>query len=355
MEYKCPSCGAAISFDVSTQKMKCPFCGSEFDTASLQQYDEILQQQPGDNVQWNSSDAEYIGSAEDGMKVYSCSSCGGEVVSDETMAASSCPYCGSPIVVAEQLSGLLKPNLVIPFKVSKEEAINALKEHYKGKILLPKAFKDENHISEIKGIYVPFWLFDCDTDANIDYRCTRVYHESDSEYDITRTEYYSAVRAGSVAFDNVPVDGSFKMPDDLMESIEPFDMSEAVDFQTAFLSGFFADKYDVGAEESIPRATERIRTSTAEVFRNTVVGYDSVTAQTTNIQLTDSKVRYALLPVWLLNTTWNNEKYLFAMNGQTGKFVGNLPADKKKTFGLLGLYTGVIGAIAFAIIHWLFG
>lgn len=334
--------------------MKCPYCETEFDMDTLKQYDEVLKSKPDDNLQWENTPNQSIELSESGLHSYRCQSCGGEVVGDETMAASSCPYCGSPIVVISQLSGLLKPDFVIPFKIDKEAAKEALKSHYKGKRLLPKKFQDENHLDEIKGIYVPFWLFDCDADGHIEYRCTRVHSWSDDDYDYTETNYYSAVRSGSLAFDKIPIDGSIKMADDLMESIEPYDYSEAVDFQTAYLSGFFADKYDVSAENSVYRANDRIRSSTEQVFRETVTGYDTVSPVSTNVQTSNTKVHYALLPVWILNTSWNNERYTFAMNGQTGRFVGNLPCDKKLWWRWFGIYSVVATAIAACIAHFFF-
>lgn len=147
-----------------------------------------------------------------------------------------------------------------------------MQRHYKGKKLLPKIFKKENHIDEIKGVYVPFWLFDADADADIRYKATRVRTWSDSDYDYTETSYYSIGRSGDIGFDRVPVDGSSKMPDDLMESIEPFKFEDAVDFKTAYLAGYLADKYDVTAEQSIDRANERIKRSTEDAFASTVEG-----------------------------------------------------------------------------------
>ena len=151
----------------------------------------------------------------------------------------------------------------------------------------------------------------------------------------------------------MPVDGSTKMDDALMESIEPYDFTGAVDFQTAYLAGFLADKYDVDSEQSIERANERIKKSTENAFASTVQGYSTVIPESTSIRLQNGKAKYALYPVWLLNTTWNGQRYTFAMNGQTGKFVGDLPLDKgayrKWLFGL----TCLIGAAVFAVSYLL--
>ena len=138
-----------------------------------------------------------------------------------------------------------------------------------------------------------------------------------------------------------------------MESIEPYNISDAVHFQTAYLSGYVADKYDVTAEESIDRANQRVKRSTEEVFAETVEGYTTVTPENTSVQFRGGKARYALYPVWLLNTSWNGNQYTFAMNGQTGKFVGDLPVDKaaakRWTFLLAAIFTAASYGVAWAL------
>ncbi|GAA0260145.1 TFIIB-type zinc ribbon-containing protein [Faecalicatena contorta] len=357
-EYKCPCCGGAIAFDSTIQKMKCPYCDTEFEMEALQGYDERLKNEPEENMNWDTSaGSEWQEGEESGLRSYICKSCGGEIVGDETMGASSCPFCGNPIVLMGQFSGALRPDYVIPFKLDKKAAKEGLQKHLEGKRLLPKIFKDQNHIDEIKGVYVPFWLFDTDADASIRYRATNVRTWSDSDYNYTETSHYMVQRGGSIGFNQVPVDGSSKMADDLMESIEPFDFSEAVPFQTAYLAGYMADKYDVSAEESVERANERVKRSTEEAFADTVKGYATVIPESSSIRLKGGTAKYALYPVWLLNTTWNGNQYTFAMNGQNGKFVGDLPVDKgaarKWTIGL----SAVCSAVVFGIVKllWLIG
>ena len=238
-----------------------------------------------------------------------------------------------------QFVGNLRPDLVVPFKLDKEQAKAALSRHMQKKPLLPKLFKSQNRLESIQGIYVPFWLFDTDVDANIRYKATRIHCWSDANYNYTRTSYFSLIRQGVIGFDNVPVDGSSKMDNDLMESIEPYDLTQAVDFQTAYLAGYLADKYDVEAEACKPRANERIQASTEQAFADTAMGYNTLIPEHTDIRLSGGKVRYALLPVWVLTTRWQDKLYTFAMNGQTGKMVGNLPVDK----GLFWTYLLSIG------------
>lgn len=350
-EFKCPCCGGAIAFDSTLQKMKCPYCDTEFDMETLRSYDDEMQGDSNapDNMTWETPDGAWQEGEAEGLRTYVCHSCGGEIVGDANTAATSCPFCGNPVVLAGQLSGALRPDYVIPFQLDKEAAKAGLRQHLKGKRLLPKVFKDEQHIDEIKGIYVPFWLFDADADAHIRYQATRVRHWSDSRYDYTETSFFSVLRAGTLGFDRVPEDGSSKMPDDLMESLEPYDFRGAVDFQTAYLAGFFADKYDVPAEQRVTRANERVKHSTEQAFAGTVKGYATVVPQNSSIRLQNGKAKYALYPVWLLNTSWKGKTYTFAMNGQTGKFVGDLPLDKGAYWKWLGGLTGLISAGVFLL------
>ena len=224
-EYKCPCCGGAIAFDSTAQKLKCPYCDTEFEIETLKGYEEELEGDSADNMEWQTdAGSEWQQGEADGLCNYSCNSCGGEIVADETTAATKCPFCDNPVIMKGRLSGMLKPDYVIPFKLDKKAAKAAYMRHIEGKRLLPKLFRDQNHIDEIKGIYVPFWLFDAEADANVRYHA-EIVHPSyeDSENRYTPTSHYMVQRSGSIGFENVPVDGSEKMADDLMESIEPFD------------------------------------------------------------------------------------------------------------------------------------
>ena len=352
-EYKCPCCGGAIEFDSGIQKMKCPYCDTEFEMEALAAYDSELNSQQEDDLKWEMPQQEPW--QEEGVRGYVCKSCGGEIIGDENTAATACPYCGNPVVMMAQFAGSLKPDRVIPFKLDKQAAIEALKKHYNGKRLLPKVFKDENHLQEIQGIYVPVWLFDATADADVRFKATQVRAWSDSRYNYTQTSYFALSRSGSIGFQRIPVDGSSKMDDKLMESIEPYDFSQAVDFQTAYLAGYLADKYDVDADESVQRANERVKRSTEEAFAATAQGYTTVIPEFSSVRLQQGQTQYALYPVWLLNTKWNGKTYTFAMNGQTGKLVGDLPMDKaiyKKWFvGIMAAASAAVFALSYLL--WL--
>lgn len=348
MEYKCPCCSGIIEFDATIQMMKCPYCDTTFDVSALQDMDNALNNPKPDDMQWEQPESQWT--AEDGMRLYTCKSCGGEILADETTGATHCPFCGNPVVMTNIFGGELKPDYIIPFKLDKERAKQELRKYMSGKKLLPKLFSTENHLDEVKGVYVPFWLFDAEADAHINYKGTRarVWRSGDREY--TETSFFRLERAGTLGFENIPVDGSTKMEDDMMESLEPFDFSEAVPFQTAYLSGYLADKYDVAEESSVERANARVKRSTEQAFAGTVSGYAGVTAESTSIQLSNGKAKYALYPVWILNTTYQGKQYRFAMNGQTGRFVGNMPIGKKEYWTWRLIYTGIIGGVIGGII-----
>ena len=347
-EYKCPSCGGAIEFDSNIQKMKCPYCDTEFEMDAIRELEEEINREQPDDMTWDTGGGEIWqeGDAPD-MAVYVCRSCGGEIIGDQSTGATSCPFCGNPVVILGKFTGDLRPDYVIPFKLDKQAAKEGLLKHFKGKRLLPKVFKTENHIDEVKGMYVPFWLYDTDAQAHIRYRATRIRKWSDTRFDYTEISHFSVIRDGTLGFDKVPVDGSSKLANDLLESLEPYNYNDVIPFQSGFLAGYLADRYDVSAEESAPRANERVKQSTEDAIRNTVTGYATVTPEQSSIRLQGGKVSYALLPVWILQTSWRGENYLFAMNGQTGRFVGNLPVDRVAFWKWWGLLTAIFSVAAY--------
>ena len=242
--YKCPACTGPLRFDSATGKLQCDFCGSSYEVAEIEKlYAEKdaqaagafrqAEEQAAADGEWASASGSDWGADAEKLRVYSCPSCGAELICDETTSATSCPYCGNNTIVPGQFSGALKPDYVLPFKLDKAAAVAALKKHYGGKKLLPKAFSNENHIEEVKGVYVPFWLYD--GSAEVDVRChgTKVSGYSTARENVTVTNHYDVRRAGTVRFERVPVDASSKMPDDHMDTIEPFDYKELKPFSTA--------------------------------------------------------------------------------------------------------------------------
>lgn len=346
-QFKCPACGGSVEFDAGTQKMKCPYCDSEFDIEAIKEMNSEGSSQHDDSISWESAGGQWQEGETDGMRVYTCESCAGEIIGDENLGSTSCPYCGSKIVMTGQFSGALKPDYVIPFKFDKKQAMKNFETFVNKRKYVPKRFKSDKHIEEIKGVYVPFWLFDGDADADMSFGAEKIKTWTEGKYEYTETEYYNVTRSGNVTFKNIPVDGSEKLADDLMESIEPFHFNEAVDFETAYLAGYLADKYDVDEKASENRANERIKYSVEEALSDTVKGYSRVNGRSSSITIKGGKAKYALYPVWLLSATYNGEAYTFAMNGQTGKFAGDLPVDNKGLCKYFGVSTLIWTALIY--------
>ncbi len=342
--YKCPSCGGAMQFDPASQKLKCPFCGSTFEPAEYDAQNKAEDSGvPGTEWSLNADD----------MQVFSCNNCGGEVIGDENTGALTCPYCDEPLVLNERFSGSLKPEFVLPFKVDKTAARNAYADYVSKKKLLPAIFKNDKHISDIKGVYVPFWLFDASAKASAEFEGTKETKQGED----TKIEYFSVKRSGDMNFKAIPVDASTRMEDDLMDSIEPFDAKELKPFTPAYLAGFMADKYDVSKEECEKRADKRIKNSAVDVLRESAAGdYTTLKTVSSNVTIPSISAHYALYPVWILSTKWNGSIYRFAMNGQTGKFIGNLPVDKGAYRSKL-IVTGIISTVvvfALLLAYWFF-
>ena len=348
-EYKCPNCGGALRFDPGEQTVKCPYCDSEISVEFLSEQDKELDQES--SMEWEKPADEQWYEAENGeMNLYVCNSCGGEIIAEKETIATSCPYCGNPVVMKGNLQGALKPEYVIPFKLDKKDVKERYLKHLEGKKFLPKEFKSENKLEEWKAVYVPFWLFDCEAEGRVHYDATTVMAWSDHKHDYVKTSHYDVMREGGLLFDNVTVDGSVAIPDDLMQSIEPFDAKEAVDFKTAYLAGYLADRYTLASEDAIVTANERIKESFRDELQKGVTGYASVTPTSESINLKNAKAKYALLPVWFLGSTYEGKKYTFAMNGQTGKFVGNLPESKAAFWKQLLVRGLIISAAVFAFL-----
>lgn len=336
--YQCPACTGPVHFDGETGRLVCDYCGSSYTVAEM---DALY----GEKNRKAAREPERPEPEEipEGLCAYSCPSCGAQLVCEETTAATSCPYCGNPTVVPGKLSGSFRPDYVIPFRLDKETAMSALRQHYKGKRLLPKAFSQENHVRELQGIYVPFWLFDGEAKGEMAFQATRSHVRRQGNTEITTTDHFSVRRGGTMGFQMVPADGSTKMPDGHMDAIEPFDYSQMVPFSPSYLPGFLADKYDVDADTACVRVKDRMDGSMVQALSLSAAGYETCVPISQDIKINTGKAKYALLPVWMLHTRWQEKDYLFAMNGQTGKLVGDLPVSWGRFWAWFG---GIFAATA---------
>ena len=335
IDHKCPNCDAVLKFNPHGGNWKCEYCRSEFNLDDLNKREEKLKNEEKE-VQKVTN--------EEGLDVYTCNNCGASIVVDPNVSTTSCVYCKNTAILKDKLHGEFNPNFVIPFKHTKEDAIAAFKKLGKGKPLMPKAFNIKKNIKEITGIYIPFWLYDFDAAGEIDADCKRITTWRSGNYRYTKTDTYLVTRGGNMNFEKVPVDGSKRFPNDIMNSIEPFDYNDLKDFNYSYLSGFLSEKYDMTSDEVIEEAITRAKNSFVEEMKRDIKGYNTVIPTTNSINLNNTKKQYVLLPVWMLNVKYKDKIHTIAMNGQTGKMVGNIPVDVKKAIFMWIL----IFAISFA-------
>lgn len=345
--YKCPNCTGPLHFTAGTDKLECEYCGSIYEIAEVEAMfanadSQAEQAAAAKEDDWDISAQEWMAP---GMKTYNCPSCGADLVCEETMGASGCPYCGNPTIVPGTFSGMLKPDYVLPFNYTREQAVEALGKHYGKRYLLPKSFTSQSHLEEIKGVYVPFWLYDGTTNGTCVFEATNSRSQVIGDEKITTIDYFNVMRRGGLAFEKLPSNASTHMDDTLMESLEPYDYNGLKDFNKAYLTGYMADKYDRSAEDCADRAVQRAKNSTESALHDSVRGYNTVTTRSANIHVEQGKVSYALLPVWLLSTRWNDKNYMFAMNGQSGKMVGDLPVNKGKLWATIAAVFAVLAAL----------
>lgn len=331
-EHKCPSCSATLPFNPVTQKWDCEYCGNSYTIEELEKLEA--------NEKLNNEEE-----VKKEVDVYRCSSCGAEVIADETTAATFCVYCGNTSILKDKLQGEFKPAAVIPFKRTKEEAKEAFKNCCKGKIFAPKEFASLNNIEKISGVYIPFWLYDCKVTAELAGTGRIIRSWTSGSYRYTKTDTYRVEREANMEYEKVPVDGSVKFDDDIMQSIEPFIYKDLVDFNMSYMSGFLAEKYDVDKDKAYKVADERIRQTAQDTLKNIGKSYTSISISSHNEDVEVEKSDYVLLPVWMLNIKYNGKNYPFAMNGQTGKLIGDVPVKKRKVISFFFILTAIITVV----------
>lgn len=314
LDHKCPNCDAVLKFNVKGQNFKCEYCRSNFKLEDLNNKIILSNKTSSNN-----------------FDLYICKNCGAEIIADANTSATSCIFCKNTAILKNKLEGKFNPKYIIPFKTIKEDAINNFKKCGKGKWLMPKEFNIKRNIKDIFGVYVPFWIYDFDSTGIIEADCNKISKWTSSGYRYVKTDTYKVVRGGNIKFKNIPVDGSNKYHNNIMNSIEPFDYNDMEEFNYSYLSGFMAEKYDVTLEQTKEEAISRAKNSFIKEMKKDIIGYDNIKGVENSINLYNSKSNYVLLPVWFLNIKYKDKIHTFAMNGQTGKIVGNIPIDIKKT------------------------
>ncbi|MCL2068921.1 MAG: hypothetical protein FWH00_03390 [Oscillospiraceae bacterium] len=337
---KCPNCAAPIAFDIAAQKWECKFCDSSFGESEV----GLFEKQTDSQAEHWSPDT----FTDDEAAVYNCPGCGGRVIADKNTAATFCAYCHSPAILSSRLSGEFRPARLIPFKLVRDEAVASMQKLCKRKILLPKAFRSAMEKGEITGLYVPFWLYSADVEADFNATGKQITTWSDSNYRYTKTDTYHVEREMTIPLRLVPVDASARMDDKLMDALEPFDYNDLIEFSMEYLSGVFAESYDIDSTDSAPRFLARARAGAKSAVDDTTRRYTVVEKANLRTDMRGMDCIYVMLPVWTLMTQYRGKTYYLAMNGQTGKSAGRLPicgVRAARLFGIVAAAVAVIGLI----------
>jgi DNA-directed RNA polymerase subunit RPC12/RpoP len=359
LQHKCPDCGSDMIFDTTSGMLACPSCGhkdniehypnTEYSSDTNNDIDKNFGNFKDFQASTNSNTY-----SENEAAQYKCNNCGAVLITDTDTSATTCSFCGSPVVLGDRLSGDLAPDKVIPFTISKDQAQVAFKKWCRKGLLTPKGFMTADRIKNITGMYIPFWLFNLNGRGEASATCTQVRTYERGEYIYTETKYYDVYRKVDLNYANIPVDASEKMSDKLMDKLEPFHYSDLKNFNTPYLAGYIAEKYNFTDKDLLPRVKARAEQYVDSYIRSTINGYSTTTFTEKHVDIKSRNADYSLLPIWMICYDYKQTEHIFAMNGQTGKIVGTPPLSKRK---MASWFAGISAAsfLVFTMIAFIAG
>ncbi|MFD1926638.1 hypothetical protein ACFSFY_00935 [Sporosarcina siberiensis] len=345
---QCFSCGGNTIFDPKTGTLKCPFCGNEKEiertTANTIENDFLKALEKEDHG-WD-----------DEKRVFKCDNCGAETLLDKDKIADFCSFCGSSHISISKHHAGIKPALVVPFQISKEEAVEKFKVWIRKRYFAPTKLKKSYQLSKITGTYLPYWTFDSHTKSTFTVRVgtyyyvmeTRTVHEDGKTRQVTeqvrKTRWHMENGRYSEFFDDVLVKASKNVASGLIDKIEPFHMNGLLDYKTEYLSGFLAERYSINLKEGWDDAKAIIDNGISSGIQAQVYG-DIVQIVSVQTDYEETTYKHILLPLWISSFLYNNTVYRFLVNGQTGKVSGKSPISAVKIFFLIVSIIAVIGII----------
>ncbi|MDR0918654.1 MAG: hypothetical protein LBM93_05320 [Oscillospiraceae bacterium] len=352
--YKCPSCGGEVTYNPPEKGFDCEYCDSFFYEKDIENYwkhNEETDLSKDVNAAYSVNELEELEKYNSQINLYTCSGCGAEITADDTTSATSCCYCHCPVILTGRLAGKYKPDKMIAFNYDKNQAVEIFNNWIKKRWFVPKDFKTSS--GDITGIYVPYWLADCNTESSMNALGLKTRSWRKGNYLVTETKEYDVEREAKLYFEDVPIDAAQKIDNELLGAIEPYNYSEFKPFSMAYLSGFLSNKFDITQQDVMKDITKRVEDSSKEYLRSTMRDYSSVKISAAICDIKKSNFEYALLPVWFLNYKYNDKDYEIVVNGQTGKLAGTPPLSIKRLLtGALLLIVGmsIFGSIAGTIL-----
>ncbi len=334
----CPSCGGSVKFDTQKLLLVCDYCAGEFSPEEM------------DSANDNFSAGYQSGSYLEDQPGYICEACGAQVIAGLNAITSTCAFCSNAVIIINSIQGQLRPDMIVPFKVTHEGAIAQMKQFFKRKLMLPSSFKKEHKITDITGMYLPFWVFSGVCNAKFAYIGNKsVKNHNAGGY--TKTAF-DVERHSTLKFSDIPINASTKMSDEYMDGLGIFDLSVGHEFSSRYLAGIYAEKFDMEADVCEKRAQDQIRNTITEATISKVNSkYATVRQKDSWMRLSQQNVKYCLMPVWILNTRYKGKLYKFAINAQTGRVSCELPISKVKlwfwrTICMLPFFTLLVWGVA---------
>ena len=316
--YKCINCGGPLQYDPAKLKFACEYCRSDFTEAELKAHfgelDDDLKKDAVDEPE--TPKEENADEFSENTVIYSCQNCGAEIMAEKTTAATFCIYCHSPVVLTNRLTGKFKPDMVIPFKISEDDAKKKFFDMCGKKLFLPKTFLKNAQLDMIKGVYYPYWMVDSLKDGSVRATAKNVERWTEGNTRYIKTSVYKVKRAGMIDFKNYPHSALAKEDHNMMKYVNPYDDNEMKQFTMAYLSGFLAEKRDSERDAVQSAVDKELQGYAKKIFGN--------------LNTLNESWKYALMPVWMMTFNYNGRNFIYAMNGQTGKTYGELPCDKGK-------------------------
>lgn len=339
---KCESCGGNMAFSPKDKGLKCQFCQN----VTKLDYDFNVEKH---NYVANIENTEAYTNFANESKVFKCSNCGANVVLNKLEVAKKCPYCGSSYVAEEKEMPSLKPDAIIPFKYSKEEASRLYKQRVKKKWFLPNEFKKAPPVDNISGVYVPCFSFDAKTNTTykgvLAYTTTVVVNGKTQ----TNTTYQNISGQQAMNQKDIMVETSSHITQDIFDKLKPFSTAELVKFTPDFILGYCVEYYD----NSLANCKKMADSMMEKIIKNQVLSrysYSSVVSYSQNTIFSNEKFDYCILPIYQVRYKYKDKDYLTYMNGQTGKLAGKMPKSAVKiTFFVLFI---ILIAVALGLLFY---
>jgi hypothetical protein len=339
-KHPCAACGAQAAWNPSKQALVCSFCGTvapfAVDAAgTIVELDLIraLRELPDDDRGWLEE-----------RRSVQCQSCKAVSVFDPRRVGQNCDFCGSPKLIAyDEIKAPIRPQSLLPFKVSEANVREQIRRWYASKWLAPNRLRTRALVDRVRGVYIPYWTFDAHAvcpwtaEAGHYYYTTETYRDSQGN---AQTRQVRRVRwepaSGEVRhfFDDEPVPGTHGIAIDLLRQIEPFPAADLVPYDTAFLSGFVVEHYQVVLLEAAQRSVEQMKQQLRDACARDVPGDTSRNLEI-HPAFSGQTFKHVLVPVWLLTYSYAGKPWQVVVNGSTGRIAGEYPKSWWKILLLL--------------------